>query len=345
MSSDFSRKTLLGLAFSLIVQNVVAAEQRLYPRADQTPMVVGTEEFEENYSSLAGLEGVHVVTSYVSNSAKKYNIGEMKTDLVDQISARLSAVGLRMLDKEELQTTPGQPTLTFYPAYTGAGLNTKTLNATPDTIISDEKINEIGNNACRSSIWASFLQSATILRDPSRQYKFITWGAGDNMDDCENRGAWTYDAVLKVVDNFVADYEKAERENEIKTNLKPVKNANEVPEDCWQAWTLNVSAFSTNQTRINDSVKPILDELAQMASRCEPYRYIIETYADQREDADYNRVLSEARAHAIKDYLLHKNISHDRLETVAFGESKRPRTGIPEIEQADDHRVVITPQF
>jgi len=151
--------------------------------------------------------------------------------------------------------------------------------------------------------------------------------------------------VLKVVDKFVADYEKAERENEEKANLKPVKNANEVPEDCWQAWTLNVSAFSTNQTRINDSVKPILDELAQMAARCQEYRYIIETHADQREDPDYNRILSEARAHAIKDYLLHKNISHNRLETVAFGTSNQLTREITENEHTDNHRVVITPQL
>jgi len=136
MYSDYSRKTILSVAF-------------------------------ENYASLAGLEGVHVITRYVSKSAKKHNISDMKTDLVEQIGERLSSVGLRMLDKEELKLTPGQPTLTFYPAYTGTQIDPSTLKSTPDTVVSDEIINAAGNNSCRSSIWASFLQSATILRDPS----------------------------------------------------------------------------------------------------------------------------------------------------------------------------------
>jgi len=122
MYSELLRKTLLGLAFSLIASTVVA-EKRLYPRANQTQMVVGTEEFEENYSSLAGLEGVHVVTMWVFKSATKHNLTDMKTDLVEQIDKRLNSVGLRMLNHDDVKTTPGQPSLTFFPAYTGTELD------------------------------------------------------------------------------------------------------------------------------------------------------------------------------------------------------------------------------
>jgi len=345
MYSLISRKALIGLAFSLIFSNSLMAEQRFYPTASQTRMAVGTEEFQENYASLAGLEGVHVVTRYVSNSAKKYQLTDMKTDLDAQIKKRLNAAGLRLLNKKELATTPGQPSLTFYPAYTGIEIEAAMNGATASVEMRDENSNELDSSYCRSSIWASFLQSATILRDPNRQYKFITWGSGDNINDCENRGAWTYDAVLKVVDKFVADYKKAERENEIKSNLKPVNNANEVPEDCTQSWTLTLPVFEFNQVRLRDPIKPILDALSRISARCKRYRYIIETHSNSHADTNYNRILSEARAHAIKDYLLHQNVSFDRLETAAFGQKKSPKIDTSNSDRAPDHRVVITPQL
>jgi len=341
MNSVFSKKALLGLAFSLFVPLTLMAEERLYPTANQTPLVVGTEEFEDNYASLAGLEGVHVVTRYVSRSAKKHKLTDLKADLVDQIGKRLAGAGIRMLDKQDLTTTPGQPTLTFYPGYSGSGLKPGLpLNAR----IAAENETSTAEGACRSSMWASFLQSATILRSPNKQFKFITWGSGDSTNDCENRGAWTYDAVLTIVDKFVADYKRAESENESEANLKSVSHVNEVPEDCAQPWSLRMAVFDTDLTRIKDSAKPILDRFAQRASDCMGYRYIIKTYADHSQDPNFNQVLSEARAHTIKDYLLQKNVSHDRLETVAFGEYKPSTGNAVKKDGLVNPSVVITPQ-
>ncbi len=345
MYSVYSRKTLLGLTFSLFLTHAVMAEQRFYPSTNQSPMIVGKEEFKENYLSLAGLEGVHVVTRYVSRSARKYKITDMPADLVKQIDNRLGAAGLRMLDAKDVKTTPGQPTLTFYPGYSIYGTDKITLPENTDNKITDRIDHSSSQEFCRSTIWASFFQSATILRNPNQQFKFITWGVGDKSDVCENRGAWTYNAILKVVDKFIADYKKAESEHEREANLKTVTNANEVPKSCTQAWTINQSVFENNETRINEAVKPILNKLAETATRCEQYRYIIEIFSNQSTNAEYNRILSEARAHAIKDYLLIKNISHHRLETVAFSAPKPQTSGATEEKTTDNRRVVITPQL
>jgi len=348
MSSVDLKKTLSGFAFSLIVSISAAADQRFYPSADHSPMAVGTEEFNENYASLAGLEGVQVITRYVVRSTRKHNITDMKTDLVKQIGERLNSAGLRMLDAKEVKITPGQPTLTFYPGYSGNSIDSKTPVTTASIEsrdIADEKKNAPNPGSCRSTIWASFLQSATILRDPNKQFKFITWGTGDKTSVCEGRGAWTYNAVLKVVDKFITDYKKAESENESEAKLKTVNNPNEVPENCTQAWTINRKVFEVNQTRIIDEIKPILDKLAETASRCENYRYVIKTQSDHLIDAKYNRILSEARAHAIKDYLLLKNISHQRLETVALGVSNSLNDGTSKKNHVESSRVVITPQL
>jgi len=345
MFSKYSKCTLLGLAISFVLCSGAVADQRFYPGADQTPLMVGTEEYEENYTSLAGLEGVHVISKYVLDSAKKYQLTDMKTDLVQQIEQRLNAAGLRMLSEKEIEKTPGQPTLSLYPSYSGNEINAIKAKSTADAKApeANAKATEAEHDCCRSSIWASFQQSSSILRAPDKQYKFATWGMGEDTDDCDNRGVWTYDAVLKVVDKFVSDYKKAQSEVEIDIKPKLVSKVGDAPSDCAQTWLVNLDVFETNQTHINDDVKPILNQLAATASRCEQYSYVIETHADQRADANYNRALSEARAYAIKDYLVNKKVAYERLDTVAFGESQPLTSGTTEKDHAINRRVVIIP--
>jgi len=341
MFTDLVKGFLLGLALVAgFLSSSAMAEKRYYPITSPDPLEVGTEEFSENYASLAGLEGVRVVTSFVFGSAKKYKLKDMKTDLVPQIRERLHAVGLRMLSEEELKSTPGQPTLTFFPAYTGDDIDAIKNAALPKDQVKSTTKKDDEHDCCRSSIWASFQQSSSILRDPNRQYRFATWGSGEDTDDCEGRGEWTYNAVLKTIDKFIEDYKKAQSER------KPmlVSNATEVPENCSQAWLMNLNVFETNKTAISAAVKPILDQLAETATRCERYSYLIETHADKRADEAYNKILSEARAHAIKDYLLRKNVSYGRLKTVAYGESKPLSDGNTEQDHAVNRRVVIIPQ-
>ncbi len=345
MLSNYVKNTFVTLMFLSSLLHTVSADQRLYPSASQTPLVVGTEQFDENYTSLAGIEGVHVVSKYVLDSAKKYEFNDMKTDLVAQIQKRLNAVGLRMLSASDLENTPGQPTLSFFPSYSGNDIDGLTIESDPKTGTLTDKNKMAEYDCCRSSIWASFQQSSSILRAPNKQYKFATWGVGEDTKDCENRGEWTYNAVLKTVDKFVNDYTKAQGESDRETLPKLVAHADDAPDDCGQTWLMNLSVFETNQTRISDAVKPILDKLALTASRCERYRYIIETHADQRADTNYNKVLSEARALAIKDYLVQQQISYDRLETIAFGESKPLSNGTSEEDHAVNRRVVIIPQL
>lgn len=339
------KSVLVGLVLAMAVSTLLTstsavAETRYYPIGNPNPLEVGTEEYLDNYASLAGLEGVRVVSSYIFSSAKKYKLNDMKSDLVPQIRQRLEDAGLRMLSAEELKTTPGQPTLTFFPAYSGSEIDAIKAKGNLEAAAAAVKSKEAEHDCCRSSIWASFQQSSSILRDPNTQYMFSTWGSGEDTDSCEDRGAWTYDAVLKVVDKFVEDYKKAQSERKPKL----VSNATDIPENCAQAWLMNLNVFETNKTNISEAVKPILDKLVETAGRCEKYSYLIETHADKRADEAYNKVLSEARAHAIKDYLLRKNIEYNRLKTVAYGESKPLTKGTSEQDHAVNRRVVIIPQ-
>ncbi len=342
MFYGYFKNSLSGLALvAILFSGSVLAEKRYYPPASPDRLEVGSEEFTDNYASLAGLEGVRVDTTYVIGSAEKYELTDMKSDLVEQIRQRLTDAGLRMLSEEELESTPGQPSLTFFPAYQGNDIDAlKAKLAGEDAVAEHAKIDE-SHDCCRSSIWASFQQSSSILRDPNRQYRFATWGSGDDTDSCNDRGLWTYNAVLETIDRFIEDYKKAESE------LRPmlVSNAAEVPESCSQAWLMNLSVFDTNKTAISEAVKPILDQLADTAARCDRYNYLIETHADKRADEAYNKLLSEARALAIKDYLLQKDVPYGRLRTIAYGESKPLSNGNSEKDHAVNRRVVIIPQL
>lgn len=336
MDSIVTQVTVVAaLLFFLPVQaqaDLNSPQVQYYP-GGSTSIEVGKEEFLKNYASLAGIAGVYVNLDYVYGSSKKNDIA-IKDDLEQQVRAKFKEAGLRYLSEEDLLITPGMPEIAVYPSYTGGGLG----EAKPDQ-------RGVGNSAeenldcCRNSVWMSFSQSATILRRPNSHFKLGTWGAGEDSDWCKNRGEWMYDAVLRTVDLFVADYKKAE------TEKKPVKiaNAEEIPSNCAQAWAVHLQVFDTNSTEIKGAFVPILDKLVAQSARCQNYNYVIETHADQRADDNYNKILSEARAGSIKEYLMGSGIAYNRLKTIAYGESKPLRVGNTEEDHAANRRVVIVP--
>ena len=305
---------------------------RYYPGSSAL-LPVGSEEYLKNHASLAGIEGVFVILEYVEGSAKKNGIS-MPDDLEAQIIKRLNAAGLKYLTKEEMESTPGMPELAIYPAYSGGS-----IGATVPVGDGSASTIEKENDCCRNSVWMSFMQSASILRRPDSQFKFGTWGSGDDSDWCDNRGQWMYGAVLKVIDEFIKDYKKAEAEK------MPVKVASEeeIPVNCAQAWSLHEQVFETNSTQPNDRFRSILKILAQQTKRCSNYRYLIETHADSRADAQYNQLLTEARAGSIKEILMSYGLSYNRLKSKAYGESRPLTDGTTEADHAANRRVVISP--
>ena len=296
---------------------------------------VGSEEFLKNYASLAGLEGVYVLLDYVFGSSEKNGITLRNDDLEEQVRQRLEKAGLRMLTKEEMQLTPGLPEMAVYPAYSGGSIG-KTSSPLPGASSEDKMC---ADQCCRNSVWVSFSQSASILRRPDTQFKLGTWGNGDDSNWCENRGDWMYDAVLDVIDLFVEDFKKAESEN----SPINIANAKEVPVNCAQTWSMQLQLFDTDSAELKPSVTPILDKFAVQAQRCGNYRYEIETHADKRATESYNKILTQARAAVIKDYLVKGGITYTRIQTLAMGESQPLTSGVSESDHAANRRVVIRP--
>ena len=300
-------------------------------------LLVGSEEFLKNYASLAGIEGIYVVLDYVFGSSEKNGITLRNDDLEDQVRLRLEEAGLKMLTKEEMEQTPGQPEMAVYPAYSGG-----TIGAEKNPLVTATTTTDACDlSCCRNSVWVSVSQSANLLRRPDSQYKLGTWGNGDDSNWCENRGDWMYDAVLGVIDSFIDDYQKAEKENEPLT----ISNAEEVPANCSQSWAVNIQIFDRDSTELKPEILPILNEFVEQAKRCASYDYIVETHADARATNEYNKLLTQVRASVLKDYLVTNQIAYNRVRTIAYGESAPVTNGETESDHAANRRVVIRPQL
>ncbi len=78
--------------------------------------------------------------------------------------------------------------------------------------------------------------------------------------------------------------------------------------------------FDRADIRAEDEV--LLDEAARMLGQCSAKRVRIEGHTDSTGPEAYNQGLSERRAKAVKNFLVGRGISSDRLEAVGRGEGE-----------------------
>lgn len=87
--------------------------------------------------------------------------------------------------------------------------------------------------------------------------------------------------------------------------------------------SLNV-LFAVNSADLTPQARRVLDELGRALTSADlsPYRFRIEGHTDTTGSADYNMILSERRAQAVRDYLVQQfGISRTRLETIGLGQT------------------------
>jgi OOP family OmpA-OmpF porin len=86
--------------------------------------------------------------------------------------------------------------------------------------------------------------------------------------------------------------------------------------------------FEFDKATLTDVARNILDENIQTIKENPGIEVQIEGHACAHGPEDYNMALSERRANAVKEYLIQKGISPDRLTTISYGET---RLAMPEI--------------
>ena len=81
--------------------------------------------------------------------------------------------------------------------------------------------------------------------------------------------------------------------------------------------------FDFDQYVIRDDAVSTLQENAQLLSATyQDSSVLIEGHCDERGTTDYNLVLGERRAQAVKDYLVNLGVSSSRIQIVSYGKER-----------------------
>jgi peptidoglycan-associated lipoprotein len=80
--------------------------------------------------------------------------------------------------------------------------------------------------------------------------------------------------------------------------------------------------FEFDSTIISPDARPSLDRTAQWLRKSANRRVVIEGHADERGTNEYNLVLGERRAQALKRYLVASGIDERLIKIVSYGEEK-----------------------
>jgi len=89
--------------------------------------------------------------------------------------------------------------------------------------------------------------------------------------------------------------------------------------------------FDFDQYGIRDDAVSTLQENAQLLSaQYQDSSVLIEGHCDERGTMDYNLVLGERRAQAVKDYLVNLGVSSSRIQIVSYGKERPSCTGSEE---------------
>lgn len=96
--------------------------------------------------------------------------------------------------------------------------------------------------------------------------------------------------------------------------------------------------FAYDQTSLSDEARAILERHALWLQSRRDVKVQVEGHCDERGTAEYNLALGDARAQAVRDYLLSLGVSPDRLATVSYGKERPLDPGHAEAAWAKNRR-------
>jgi peptidoglycan-associated lipoprotein len=81
--------------------------------------------------------------------------------------------------------------------------------------------------------------------------------------------------------------------------------------------------FKTNAYNIESEYKDNLLSQVDFFKKEKASKVTIKGYCDERGTKEYNIILGQKRANAIKDFLIENGISTDKIETISYGKDKQ----------------------
>ena len=313
--------------------NPVTASERNYPYPRKNPVVLGSENYQPDKMSLQGLEGIFVELEIMESELLKAG-SELPDSFVENIQKLITESGLQWLDKETVRWSPGQPILNIWPTLTteGQGSGESSNKQSEDQNLAgvgnpdapavlagalpsesdagDDCAHCIAPPRCSTSIWMGFSQSASLLRQPLREYRLSTWGSGESTDSCENRAEWILETVESKIEKFVEDFKEVQKEQ------MPVivSRAADLPRNCAQSWMMVDGVFDVNETLITSNAKTILERFVEFTADCNGFGYVVEAHDDNHADPQYNQILRTARSETVKELMNANGIHFRRIK-------------------------------
>jgi outer membrane protein OmpA-like peptidoglycan-associated protein len=104
-------------------------------------------------------------------------------------------------------------------------------------------------------------------------------------------------------------------------------------------------AFAWDSARLDETSRPVLDEVAQALKDNLNFRVQVDGHASSDGDDAHNQVLSEDRASAVVDYLAMRGVARDRLSSKGFSSSVPAGTNLTAAGRVTNRRVDFVVDF
>lgn len=114
------------------------------------------------------------------------------------------------------------------------------------------------------------------------------------------------------------------------------------PAGCWQIDLVN---FDFDKAKIREDEKAGLNEVAKVMQENANIKLEIQGHTDNMGPDAYNKVLSEKRAKAVREYLIAKGVAGNRLESSGYSFSKPIAPNDTRVGRAENRRVEIVPKY
>ena len=80
--------------------------------------------------------------------------------------------------------------------------------------------------------------------------------------------------------------------------------------------------FDTDSSELSDQARATLDKQAQWLNNYNSYSFTIEGHADERGTREYNIALGARRAETVREYLISRGVSAQRMRTISYGKER-----------------------
>jgi peptidoglycan-associated lipoprotein len=99
--------------------------------------------------------------------------------------------------------------------------------------------------------------------------------------------------------------------------------------------------FDTDSTELTGQARATLDHQAEWLNHYGNYAFTIEGHADERGTREYNIALGARRAQTVRDYLISRGVSAQRMRTISYGK-ERPVAVCDDISCWSQNRRAVT---